>query len=129
MIGLDAFDLSNATAVFELKHPGTREPIIGDDGKPFTITFRSADHKEVVAKRDARINDRLAHGGPVVTVDGLQKQTIDLLVDAAVSWNLVWKGEAPECTPQKAREIFTEAAWLREDADNFVGTRRNFLKG
>lgn len=125
---LSNFDLRSRTAVLELKNPLNGEVIRHDDGRPFSITLRSRDHADVVKTTDAMLSDVMRGLKAARGAAAIRDDVIKVLVTATVKWDIIVNGECPECTPQNATDLYRSQAWVREQADLFVGDRANFFQ-
>jgi hypothetical protein len=69
-----------------------------------------------------------------MTAEELEKEALDVLVACVVGWHT---GERPEiemnegewlpCTPDNVKRVLTELPWLKEQLDQEIGDRANFL--
>ena len=135
---MDLDQLSTASAdtgvKMSLRHPSTDDALLQDDGKtPITITLLGSDSKVHKAATAEVINRRLARqasrGGRVPTTsEGLDADGLTVIVACTVAWDGVRvAGQPQECTPATVRELYGRFPWMREQAEAFIGDRRNFL--
>lgn len=123
------------TGTLELKHPGTGV-VLKDEktDKPITITLLGLDHPSVQKERkrvmDKRLGSAVGKGGKVrISADELDEDGMNLLVKCTTSWEgIVFNGQALECTPDNVRMLYTKVPAIREQVDEFVNERSNFLK-
>ena len=133
---MDFSDVSAAAengAVLELKDP-TGELILKPDGSPVTITLMGTESKQYKKARNA-IGDRyLKKATPrkAAMAETTEEAISDLasqLAAVTISWDgIIRSGITVECTRDNARALYIDCEWVREQADNFVGERRNFWK-
>lgn len=135
VIDLAEFDVRSAAeqgAAMEIHSPVTGEVLRHDDGRPFTITVLGRDSERFLklarAQSDRRIQATLRTRQPAATVS-VERDDIELLVNATTGWDMVLGGEVPKFSAEKCREVYTKYPFLREQVDAFVGNRANFLKG
>ncbi len=65
----------------------------------------------------------------VVSADRLDKDALDVLVAATVSWDGIAENGVPlECTAESVRRVYEEYPFIREQVDSFLGDRKNFFK-
>jgi hypothetical protein len=113
-----------------LKHPVTNAPLLQDDGEtPITIRLLGMDSKAF--RKATRANqDRRLRGTRyrAPTAEELDAEGLELLVKCTISWTgIVLDGSSLDCTPVNVRTLFTRLPWVREQIDNYIGDRANFL--
>lgn len=133
-LGLDSFDTTSAAdegAKMEVRSPKTGEVMYWPDGRPWTVTFVGADSPRVVdvarkqADRRSQAMMRTRQAMPSATVE---KDAIELLVVATKEWDIpLGDGSAAANNPGEYRTAYSKYRWLREQGDEFVGNRGNFL--
>lgn len=104
-----------------LRHPAT--------GEDLDITIKllgkdSAEYRKAVSKvGNSRINQRKK-----VTVEQTQQDALDLLVAVTVGWaGMTENGEELEFSPENAKRVYRDYPWIKEQADEFVHDRANFM--
>lgn len=121
--------------VLELRNPHT-SAVLTQEGTnaPVTISLISADAPEYRAlvhkQNNARIKEmRVARKGlGGITSESTDASNLELLVLATKAWSgIVENGQALQCTPDVIRYVYTEYPWIREQAEEFVNERANFL--
>jgi hypothetical protein len=114
-----------------LRHPVTREPL-GEGDKAVTITLVGMDSKEFSAAKREITNRRLRmKRSDRVDADYLEDEAVSMLVACTKAWsNMVFNGEALACTRENVTALYLnpEYLWLREQVDEFIGARENFVK-
>lgn len=127
----DTVASSDQGADMEVRHPKTNEVLRHADGRPFTITFRGKDSaavREVSRKQqDRRVQTQMRTRAPVLAAV-VEKDDVELLVAATIKWDIILGGKPPKNDPREYREAFAKYAWLKEQGDEFVGIRSNFIK-
>lgn len=111
------------TATCVIKHPTTGEPtdivinLYGEDSK----VFQKASKKN--------LNTILKKGSRKTNADQVEARSLDLLASCSASWeNMKLEGEVLECTFENARKIYKRFAWIKEQVDEHLGDRANFLQ-
>lgn len=127
---IDLKDISFAdTAVMTVRHPLTGEELVSE-GKPVTITLAGKDSAEFAkTKRDA-LNRRLAdRSGRQVTAEEVERQVIRGLARVTMEVSgLKYGGIVIKATDKDAVEsLYAKAPWLREQVDQFIDDRANFM--
>lgn len=133
----DTVASSEEGAVMEVRHPRTNDvlrhpPRDGEEiGRPMTITFRGRDSEafKALARRqsDRRIAQNMRTRAPILT-EVIEKDDIELIVAATKSWDIFLGGKVPKSTAEEYRSAYTKFPWLKEQGDEFVGVRSNFIK-
>jgi len=113
-----------------LRHPVTDELLHNEDGEPITITLLGRDAPEYRRFMRNTANAAMRKGkNNRASIEQLEQQSADLLAAVTVAWeNVVLEGEALECTPDNAARVYRELPFVREQVDEFVEDRSNFLK-
>ena len=115
-----------------IRHLETGLPMDGQ-----TITLMGTDsraYREHVAKRENSIAQQAwgSHGKmPKGFLDSMKQRALDDLVVLTVGWTLDGiDGKPVEFSKEAARELYadTSMAWLRDQAEEFVKERANFLQ-
>jgi len=130
-------DLANIGAIDDvatvyLYHPLTDEMLMDDEGNPMWISVYGMDssrYRQVThEQQNRRIQTAQRSGGkPSLTAEQLESASMDLLVKCTADWNLFVNNEKPECNEKKARELYTEFPWIKDQVDMFMHDRKNFL--
>jgi hypothetical protein len=114
-----------------VRNPKTGEVLRHADGHPFTITFRGKDSEAframARAQSDRRISANMRTRSPVLTAT-IEKDDIELIVAATLKWDIVFNGKVPKSEAKEYRAAYTKYPWLKEQGDEFVGVRANFIK-
>jgi len=121
---LDVTTAADKGAEMQVRHPVTGEAmdasivLLGSDSKTFRDIVRDR-------ARDA-MNQRKRKN---VSLEEAEEQALSTLVRCTVSWKGVQeKGESLKCTPENVEHMYKGYPWLREQVDEFIGDRANFLK-
>jgi hypothetical protein len=124
---MDISKLVNSEDLFELKlvDPVSEEPL----GIRFMI--RSAE-SDAVKKISRQHSDKLlASRKKKLTASKVEDELLDKAAAAIASWDWGdhdWKGEKPELTFEKAREIVEEAGFIYDQVSAASEDRANFTK-
>lgn len=129
---MDLMDLKPKTDVVEiiLKHPSTGEALINDDGNEMTITVYAQYSKEYRAamheQQDKRLEKLQNKGGNTrYSSSDLEADSIDLLSKITKNWDITYGGETPKLS--KAKEIYTEVFWLRNQVEEALTQSADFI--
>lgn len=131
----DTIERSSSGVDMEVVNPKTGEVLIDEEsGTPITITLTGKDSPEYRGRSHELNNRRLQAGmrqGQMIllTAEQLDSDSLELLVLSTKKWhkNFSYGGKTLDCTPANVRMLYTKAPWLREQVDEFVNKRANFL--
>jgi hypothetical protein len=114
-----------------LVHPVTRQPLRDAEGNEAYIDHYSGDSEAARKHQRAVTRRRLAMRGRMkFTPEELEAEAIDSLVALTTGWYLVDLHGSVIDTPftqENARELYG-LGWLREQVDESVADRGNFLR-
>ena len=100
---------------------GVRILLSGMDGKGWRDTKRKIDARRIQAA--ARFGRRYK-----ITVEETENDALELLSSCVLNWEgLTEKGSDVPCTKANAKRLLELTPWIREQVDDFVGDRSNFL--
>ena len=123
---LTQFDIvspANEGVWMTLEHPVTGEPL---DVKIKLAGVDSDYYKKELRKQQ---NRKFKKGFRKMSAEELEADTIELLVACTLDWEGVeLEGQALECNAENARKIYKRFPWIKEQVDNFINDRANFLK-
>lgn len=129
---LDTKSSAEEGSVMEVRHPTTQATLTDDSGAPITIRLAGSDSDRAQRMQRANLNRRLKTGGrrsAMVTAEELDVERLELLVACTLEWSgVALQGQEIECNAINARRVYSEVPWLREQAEDFVNDRANFLK-
>ena len=124
---MDISTLVNSEDLFELNlvDPKSEEPL----GIRFMIRSSESDAvKKVVRQHSDKF---LSSRKKKLTTDKVEAEYLDRAAASIASWDWGdhnWKGEKPELTFEKAREVVEEAGWIYDQVAAASEDRANFTK-
>jgi hypothetical protein len=130
-------DLKNLTPTsdtveVEILHPTTLEPLLNDNSEPMVITMYAPHSKEYKAAVHEQTNKRLKQAQSKkkvdLTAEDIEDATLDLFAKTTKSWNITYDGEEPKFSVSKAKEIYSEVFWIRDQIDEAVSNSLSFKK-
>jgi hypothetical protein len=129
---LSSLDTATNSAVMEVRHPVTGEPLLTEDDQPITITLLSADSDEYeTAMHDAQRSAARAAAQTDGIADpaGTTRRAIAVLVRCIVGWeNIIVDGEELSFSRSNAGTLMTKVRFIREQVSKFISNRANFLE-
>jgi len=131
---MDLKDLTptSDTVDVNIVHPTTLEPLLNDNSEPMVITMYAPHSKEYKAAIHEQTNKRLKQAQSKkkvdLTAEDIEEATLDLFAKTTKSWNITYDGEEPNFSVSKAKEIYSEVFWIRDQIDEAVSNSLNFKK-
>lgn len=127
---MDLMDLKPKTDVVEviLKHPSTGDVLMNDNGNEMTVTLWAQYSKEYRAamhdQQDKRLEKLQGKSNTRYSASELERDSIDLLCKITKEWDITYGGETPKLS--KAKEIYTEVFWLRNQVEEALSQSVDF---
>ena len=131
--GLDAVGTPVESNYVTLYHPTTDEPLMDEQGNTMWIEVYGQDSKHYKQVQHNQTNRRLqkaqrTNSRAMVTAEQQESMGLELLAKCTKKWHIILGGEEPECTEDKARELYQNYPWVRDQVDAFMHDRKSFLK-
>ena len=131
-MGLNDIGKVKETTDVELVHPATGETLLNEDGTAMTITVHGPYSSTYKAVSHAQQNKRLMKaqrtGGKLnLSAEEIEASSLDLLVKCTEAWNLTLDEKPEDFSQDKARQVYLEHPWVREQVDAVFGDTRAFL--
>jgi hypothetical protein len=117
-------DISGNGAELVITHPVTGQ----DTDIKFTL---AGSDSEQYRKAQRLIQNRRLQKPGRMKLDAavIEKEALELLAACVISWKGVQlDGMELPCTRENAMGVFERFPWLRDQCDNFIGDRQNFLQ-
>lgn len=143
---LDSVSAANEGFEVQLYHPGSRE----DLGIFIKVLGKDSDaHSKLFQAQQRRRVEKMTKGGMRLRVnlspESVEQDTTDLLAVCTVSWRtveqdkddpklehakpaLLLNGAELACTRENAARVYKEYPWIKEQVDDAVNDRANFLR-
>lgn len=124
-------DSENQTAELQVLHPVTFEPL-ENEGKPVVIVLHGPDSQAQKKVVRGFQNDAIKQGMKKkkmnISSEQLEARALALDVASTADWkNLTYEGKQLKCTPENVKKVYSELPWLREQVEEFISERSNFL--
>jgi len=121
---LDVQKVAESGATLDVRHPvtgiaidGMKITVLGTDSK----TYRDA----VKSRMRQRVNQRKKQD---FDPDKAEREGLELLADLTVDWQgIELDGESLKCTRENCVKVYGRFSWIREQVDEFIADRANFL--
>ncbi|MBC7963803.1 MAG: hypothetical protein H7Y05_12765 [Steroidobacteraceae bacterium] len=95
---------------------------------------KKVQRKQLNRRMERQNRSRNNKGG--LTAEELETEALEVLTACTKSWRTgdrheleMNDGEWLACTPENVRRVFEELPWLKEQVDQEIGDRSNFLRG
>lgn len=129
---MDLKDLTpdSETVTCVIKHPVKAEPLKNDDGSEMEIELYapySDEYKKVMFQQQNKRISKAKNGSISVTAEELEDSALDLLSKITKSWNITYGGEKPKLSESKAKEVYKEVFWIRQQLDEAVDNSLAFM--
>lgn len=123
-------DDADAGAFCHLRHPETDKPLFtgGDDPQPVGLTLCGQDGKRFQAAFRKMLDRRSRKGAKNISAEDAADEAAVLLAAVTIGFRNIRFGEIDAYSPENAKLLYLAAPWIREQADQFIGHRPNFLK-
>jgi hypothetical protein len=133
LASLDTTKAAEEGALLEVRHPTTGVVLANGDGRAVTLTLAGMDSARARKAERQATNRRLKQSGRGrslgVTGDDLDNDALDLLAACTMAWSgFELDGQQIECSAENARRLYRQFPWLREQAQQFMDDRGNFLR-
>ena len=132
-------DLKNLTPTSDtieviLVHPNTLEPLMNEGNKKseMSITLyapHSKEYKKLVHEQtDKRLAQLQKSKRVQISASDIEKSSIDILAKDTKEWDITYDGESPKLTVPKAREIYTEYFWIKDQLEEAINETLDFTQ-
>lgn len=131
---MDLMNLKPASDTVEvtLVHPNTGATLKNDDKTPMTITVYASHSKEHKAVLHEQTNKRLKamQSGKKqdFTAQDIEEATLTLLSKITAEWNITYGGEKPKLSVAKAKELYDEVFWIKDQIEGALADSLDFTK-
>jgi len=120
------------TVEVTLVHPNTGDTLKNDDKSDMTITVYASHSKEHKAVLHEQTNKRLkamqAGKKQEFTAQDIEEATLTLLSKVTAEWNITYGGEKPKLTVTKAKELYDEVFWIKDQIEGALADSLDFTK-
>ena len=118
--------------VVEIKHPTTGDVLKNDDGTDMTITILAPHSKEYKKAQHEQISKRLKKSQKSKSQDvdysDIEEATLEVLSKTTKAWDITYGGEKPKLTPAKAKDLYEEVFWIRNQIEEVVNDTLDFMR-
>jgi len=123
---------SGDTVEVTLVHPNTGDILKNDDKSEMTITVYASHSKVHKTALHEQTNKRLkamqSGKKQEITAQELEEATLTLLSKITAEWNITYGGEKPELTVAKAKDLYDEVFWIKDQIEGALADSLDFTK-
>ena len=123
---------TSETVEVTLLHPNTGEPLKNDDDTDMTITVYASHSKEHKAAMHEQTNKRLkamqSGKKQEITAQDMEEAGLTLLSKITADWNITYGGAKPKLTVAKAKDIYDEVFWIKDQIEEALADSLDFTK-
>jgi hypothetical protein len=131
---MDLMDLKPTSDTVEvtLMHPNTGDVLKNDDKSDMTITvyaMHSKEHKSVMHEQtNKRLKSMQSGKKQEFTAQDLEDAALTLLSKVTAEWNITYGGDKPKLTATKAKELYDEVFWIKDQIEGALSNSLDFTK-
>ena len=131
---MDLKNLTPTTDTVEVKllHPSSFALLENEDGSPMVITVHAPHSKAYKAALHEQTNKRLKQSQSKkkmeVTAEDLEEANLNLLVRTTKGWKITYDGQMPKFSEAKAKEVYSEVFWIKDQIEEAVTDALDFTK-
>lgn len=131
---MDLMNLKPTSDTVEVKlvHPNTGDALKNDDKTDMTITVHASHSKEYKTALHEQTNKRLkamqSGKKQEITAQDMEEATLTLLSKVTADWNITYGGEKPKLTIAKAKDLYDEVFWIKDQIEEAVADSLDFTK-
>ena len=119
---LDTKTAANEGRWCTIYHPITNEPL------DIQIKLAGADSDIYKRAINKQVEKKLKKNTLDTNLEQEEDEEIEILVACTLDWkNVEYEGCVLECSPENIKFIYSQFIWLREQVDNFINNRANFI--
>lgn len=131
---MDLMNLKPTSDTVEVKlvHPNTGDTLKNDDKTDMTIIVHASHSKEYKTALHEQTNKRLkamqSGKKQEITAQDMEEATLTLLSKVTADWNITYGGEKPKLTVAKAKDLYDEVFWIKDQIEEAVADSLDFTK-
>ena len=120
------------TVEVTLKHPNTGDVLKNDDKTDMTIVVYASHSKEYKALMHEQTNKRLkamqGKKNTDITAQEMEEATLNMLSKITSEWNITYNKEQPKLSIAKAKQIYDEVFWIKDQIEEALADSLDFTK-
>ena len=131
---MDLMDLKPTSNTVEvtLRHPNTGAVLKNEDNTDMTIVVfasHSKEYKELMHEQtNKRLKDMQSNKSTNLTAQDMEKATLDMLSKITSEWNITYNKEQPKLSVSKAKNLYDEVFWIKDQIEEALADSLDFTK-
>ena len=131
---MDLMDLkpTSNTVEVKLKHPNTGVVLKNEDKTDMTIVvfaIHSKEYKELMHEQtNKRLKAMQSNKKTDITAQDMEKATLDMLSKITSEWNITYNKEQPKLSIAKAKDLYDEVFWIKDQIEEALADSLDFTK-
>jgi len=129
---MDLKDLTPKSETVEITvcNPSTSKPLLNEDGSEMTIVMyapHTPEHKsEVHRQTNIKLKRMEKSGRMSITAEELEDSALLHMAKVTKSWNITYDGEQPKLTVEKAKQVYSDIHWIKEQIEEALSDSVDF---
>jgi len=131
---MDLIDLKPTSNTVEvtLRHPNTGDVLTNNDDTNMTIVVYASHSKEYKAVMHDQTNKRLKSmqngKNQDITAQDMEQSTLEVLSKITCSWNITYDKKSPKLSVSKAKDLYDEVFWIKDQIEEAIANSLDFTK-
>lgn len=113
-----------------IKHPIKGDNLKNDDGTDMQVELYAPyaeAYKKIVFEQQNKRLSKSKNGKIDIKAEELDEAAIELLAKVTKSWSITFGGEQPKLSVAKAKEVYKEVFWIRQQLEEAVDSSLSFM--
>lgn len=130
LTNLDVISFANEGSKLELCHPTTGEVLMDDSVPPkaFYVQLQGSDSDAFRNVMRRRAEKSFKNKDKKIDLEEAQRSGAQLLAKCTVDCYMVEDGKEIGCDRDELTRLYLRYPWIREQVEEFMGDRSNFIK-
>jgi len=131
---MDLMDLKPTSNTVEvtLRHPNTGDVLTNEDNTNMTIVVYASHSKEYKSVMHDQTNKRLksmqSGKNQDITAQDMEQSTLEVLSKITSSWNITYDKKSPKLSVSRAKDLYDEVFWIKDQIEEAIANSLDFTK-
>ena len=131
---MDLMDLKPTSNTVEvtLRHPNTDDILKNNDDTDMTIVVYASHSKEYKSVMHDQTNKRLKNmqtgKSQDITAQDMEQSTLEVLSKITCSWNITYDKKTPKLSVSRAKDLYDEVFWIKDQIEEAIANSLDFTK-